>query len=279
MKIGCHVSIAGGVENAPQRAADFGCEVFQIFTRSPQGGKAPEITAEVAAKFKSAMDEHKMGECIVHTPYFINFGSANKRIFYGSISIIRQELDRASILGAAYVVTHLGSYKDLGPKKGFAQLISGLERALIGYKGSARLLLENAAGAGEIIGDSFLELKNIIFSPKLKKYKLGICFDTAHAFASGYDIRSAAALSKVLGEFDKTVGLENLKVIHANDSKIDFAGRCDRHDHIGMGKIGLSGFRALVGNPRLQKINLYLETEHDRVKEDIKILKKMRKVG
>ncbi|MDP2933918.1 MAG: TIM barrel protein, partial [bacterium] len=109
MKVGCHVSIAGGVDKALERAADLGCEVFQMFTRSPQGGKAPELSQQIISDFKLGMKNFGLTEAVVHTPYFINFGSANNRIFYGSVSVVRQELERASLLGAAFVITHLGS--------------------------------------------------------------------------------------------------------------------------------------------------------------------------
>ncbi|MDP2933609.1 MAG: deoxyribonuclease IV, partial [bacterium] len=171
---------------------------------------------------------------------------------------------------------HLGSFKDLGEKKGFAQLITGLEKSLEGYVGSAQLLIENSAGAGEIIGDTFEEIKAVISNPKLKKFRLGVCLDTCHAFASGYDMRGKAAVEKTLKSFEKIVGLQNLKAIHVNDSQTDLGSHRDRHEHIGRGKIGMTGFKALLGHPKLSKINLYLETEHDLVKEDIVALKTIR---
>lgn len=276
MKIGCHVSISGGVFNAPANAKKLGCEVFQIFTRSPQGGPAPKLTAEVIAQFKDEMKKNGYAEAMVHTPYFINFGSSVPRIFHGSVSIVRGELDRASLLGIPYVVTHLGSNKDLGDAKCFPQMCGGLVELLKDYDGSAMLLLENAAGSGEVIGDRFEELAAILDHPKLIKYEIGVCFDTCHAFASGYDLRTDEDVKKTLSEFDRTVGLERLRAIHANDSKFDLGERRDRHEHIGRGKIGLEGFRAIMRHPKLAKLNMYLETEHDLVKKDIKTLKSMR---
>ena len=138
MKIGCHVSIAGGVHNAPKNAADLGCEVFQVFTRSPRGGKSGELTVEVIKEFWAEMKAWGISEFVIHTPYYINFGSKNNRIFYGSSSVIREELERATKLKCKYIITHLGSYKDLGRKEGFEKLISGLFKALDGYTGSAK---------------------------------------------------------------------------------------------------------------------------------------------
>ncbi len=283
MKIGCHVSIAGGVVNAPQRAHDLGCETFQIFTRSPQGGKAPELTKAVLKEFKSEMKKYGFEYFVVHAPYFINFGSANNRTFYGSISLVREELERASLLGASYLMVHLGSFKDLGKKEGEAQVIKGLKKVLDGYKGKTLFLLEISAGAGEVIGDSFEELAR--FVQALKKYKTfgGICFDTQHAFASGYDLRNKAAVKKTFADFEKQIGLKYLQMSHCNDSKVELGSHKDRHEHINEGLIGKTGFaeilsffKALEQKSKQQKL-LILETEHDKVKEDIKLLKKLRK--
>lgn len=276
MKIGCHVSIGGGIQNAPKNAHDLGCEVFQVFTRSPRGGKAPELSDSVIKEFWSEMKKYGFSEFVIHTPYYINFGSKYNRIFFGSASVIREELERATRLKCKYVMTHLGSYKDLGRKKGFENLIAGLNKALGGYKGSARLLVEISAGAGEVMGGSFEEISKIINHPKLKKYKLGVCFDTQHAFASGYDLRVPKTVKKTIFEFDKIVGLKNLKVGHINDSKVGLGEKKDRHEHIGKGKIGLAGLKAFINYPKLKNINIYLETKHDSVKQDLKILKSFR---
>lgn len=277
MKIGCHVSIAGGIWNAPANAAELGCEVFQIFTRSPRGGAAPMFDRQVLDSFKEQMKEHEYKGFVVHTPYYINFGSKNKSIARSSARIVREELERASALGAQYVITHLGSYRDLGKEKGFSQLVEGLAQVMRGYKGSAELLLENAAGAGEVIGGIFEELGKAIHHSSLKRYKLGTCFDTCHAFASGYDISTSKGLEKTLKEFSQQIGLDRMKAIHANDSKFGLGEKKDRHEHIGKGKIGRGGFSLIVNHPKLKKLDLYLETEHDLVREDIKLLKQLRK--
>jgi len=276
MKIGCHISIAGGIFNAPANAQALGCEVFQVFSRSPRGGPAAKLTKEVLSQYFAEMKKYGFAEMVIHTPYYINFGSKNKAIAMASARIVREELERATMLKSPYIMTHMGSYKDLGREKGFDRLIEGIEKILKGYKGSAMLLLEIAAGAGEQMGGRFDEMGKILRHPKLKKYKIGVCFDTCHAFASGYDLRTSATVNSTLKELDKQIGLENLKVIHANDSKFALGEHRDRHEHIGMGKIGLEGFKAIVKHPKLKKLNLYLETEHDKVKDDIKILKKLR---
>lgn len=277
MKIGCHVSIAGGVFNAPPNAAELGGEVFQIFSRSPRGGAAPRLTKEIVRAFWSEMKRYSFSDFVIHTPYYINFGSENKKIFQSSSRVIREELERASLLSCKFVMTHLGSYKDLGREKGFTRLLIGLGAALKDYKGSAQLLLENSAGAGDLMGGTFEELSRLLNHPRLKNANLGICFDTCHAFASGYDLRTPKAVDETLKKFDKAIGLSRLKVAHLNDSKLGLNEHRDRHEHIGRGKIGKAGFAAFINYPKLKQANGYLETEHDLVKEDISLLKTLRK--
>lgn len=276
MLFGAHVSIAGGVFNAPLNAAKIGCEVFQMFTRSPHGGPVKPLTPEVVSLFKKNMELCAQAECYVHAPYFINYSSANNRVRYGSITVIRQELERSSLLGVKYLMAHLGSFKDLGEKEGFKQLVEGLDKTLKGYKGQTQFLVEITAGAGAIIGSTFENIAEIIYHPKLKKYDIGVCYDTQHAFASGYDCRTPEAVKKTMAQFDKIIGLKKLKMSQCNDSKPEFGSHRDRHEHIGKGQIGIEGFKSMLGNKDFQKINFVLETEHDLVLEDLAILKKLR---
>lgn len=273
MKIGCHVSIAGGIDNAPQRAADLGCEIMQIFTRSPQGGGSKELDEAVVKRFKANLKKYKIENTYVHTPYYINLASANNRIRYGSVNAIREELERASAIGAKYIMTHLGSAKDLGAKEGVKKTIEMLVKTLEGYKGSCKLLLENSAGAGDIIGDDLKELSEIIKKVKNKNIA-GICLDTQHSFASGYDWTD---FKKTIKKIDKEIGINNIKLIHANDSMTECGSNKDRHDHIGKGLIGKKAFEEIVRFAKKNKIDMILETKHNKVKEDIKLLKKLRK--
>ena len=290
--IGCHVSAAGGVFNAPKNAFDLGCETFQIFSRPPMGGKAPVIDQSSVEKFKAEMRQYQFKSFVVHCPYFVNFGSDQARIYHGSISVVSEELKRANSLGADFVMTHLGSAKSLGQKAAIAQTRKGLTEVLKKYEGPStalrtgdtKFLLEIAAGAGEIIGDSFEELAELM--EPLVKFKTfgGICFDTQHAFSSGYDIRNAKTIGETFKKFDKIIGLKWLKMSHINDSKTELGGRKDRHDHIGDGKIGQEGFKGLLHYlkskiPNLKSpavFPLIFETQHDKVKEDMKILKSLR---
>ena len=244
IKIGCHVSIAGGIEKAPERAAELGCEVFQMFTRSPRGGTASQITREIAKSFKFEMQKRGQGNCYIHTPYYINFASQNKSIREASARVIREELERGSLIGARFVMTHLGSSGEFVIEKAMDLTAAGLIKALKSYKGTTKLLLEISAGAGNIIGDTFDELKYIL--NKIGDMDVGVCLDSAHMYASGYDIKTGRGFKETLKIIKNTVGLDRIKLIHANDSKVDLGGKKDRHDHIGAGKIGEEGFINLI---------------------------------
>ncbi len=276
--IGCHVSMSGGLWNAPENASKLGCETFQIFSRSPHGGPVKPIDKETVEKFKAAMEVGGFSIFVIHAPYFINLGSSNPRIYNGSVAVIRQELERGSLLGANFVMFHPGSFKDLGEKAGMKQAKEGLKKILDGYKGTTQLLIEISAGAGSVIGDTFEEIADLMKPVSKHKGFGGICFDTQHAFGSGYDLRSPAAVKKTFDHFDKVIGLKWLRMSHVNDSKVEFGSHRDRHEHIGEGKIGKPGFAAFLSFLKKKKLALplILETEHDKVEADIKQLKALR---
>lgn len=280
MRIGAHVSAAGGIWNAPANAKKLGCEVFQVFSRPPQGGPAPKLTKESVVKFKSEMRAAKQAAFAIHTPYYINFASTTPRIRYGSIKVVREELERGSILGASFVMTHLGSSKDAGKEVGLHKTWRALQRILDGYKGTTQLLLEISAGAGSLVGGTFEELAFLIQNAekgKPYKGKIGICWDTCHLFASGYDLRTPVAVDTTLKKFAKVVGMDRLKLCHANDSKFWLNDHRDRHEHIGLGQIGLAGFKAILQHPKLQKVDMILETPFDDKRvNDIATLKRLR---
>lgn len=280
MKIGAHVSAAGGIFNAPVNAAKIGAETFQVFSRSPQGGPAPKLTKEVVGKFKAEMKRFGFTDFVIHTPYYINFASTTPRIRYGSISIVRDELERGTLLGASGVVTHLGSTKDAGPKLGFHKTWRAIQRILDGYQGTTQLLLEGSAGAGDLVGGTFEELAALIKNVESKasyRKKINICLDACHVFAAGYDLRTRAAVLATLKKFDQTVGLSRLKLLHANDSKFGLGDHHDRHEHIGRGQIGLEGFRTLMTDQKLKTVKAIIETPWDQTyAQDLKLLKKLR---
>ncbi|MEK7525600.1 MAG: deoxyribonuclease IV [Patescibacteria group bacterium] len=274
--IGAHVSIAGGIQNAPGRAKEEGCETFQCFTRSPQGGPAPELTPALISSFHTAMKENEIKSFVIHAPYYINLASLNNRIRHGSIKVIRDELERGSMLGTNYVMFHPGSHSGQSREEGIEKAKNGLEKILDGYTGTTKLLIEISAGAGSVLGDTFEEVAQMMTLVKKSPGFGGICFDTCHAFASGYDFRTADGAKNVLAQFDKIIGLEWLKLTHVNDSKIDLGGKQDRHEHIDKGYIGYAGLKEILTSKPFQKIDWILETETEGRLEDIKKLNKVR---
>jgi deoxyribonuclease-4 len=278
MKIGAHVSISGGIQNAPLNAAKQGCECFQFFSRSPRGGGVKDLTEKQIAEFKANCKKHKLFDYYIHTPYYINLASTNNRIKHGSINACREELERGTQLGVKYVMTHLGSAGERTQKDALKETVRSIDRILDGYTGTTKFLIEMSAGAGKIMGDTFDEIAFIL--KNIKSKDVGVCFDTAHAFASGYDLRTKTAVNKTLTDFNKTIGLDKLKLVHVNDSKVEFGSHKDRHEHLGKGFIGIDGFKALIKHPKLQQINFVIETPKENDKSDLKnlgILKKFRK--
>lgn len=274
MKFGAHVSIAGGIDKAPLRAHRLSCECFQFFSRSPRGGKPPELKKELVESFLNECNKYKILDYYIHTPYYINLCSEKKELRDSSAAIIREELQRGSLLGAKYIMTHLGSSKDTSRKKALNFIIEGIKWIMDNQDYSTKLLLENTAGQGATVGDNFEELEEILNG--IKGLDVGICIDTAHIFAAGYDIRTEGDFNKTINKISNTICVENIKLFHGNDSKIGLGERKDRHAHIGKGKIGIDGFKNIVKNPLFKDINMIVETPPDKVGEDMKILKNLR---
>jgi deoxyribonuclease IV len=275
--LGAHVSVAGGVEKAPERAKKQGCEVMQIFVQSPQTFKTPETKPGEANGFQKALKVNNIKETYVHAPYLVNFASSNNRIRFGSISLLRKNLERASELGCKYLMTHLGSYGTDSVENGLKRVIKSLDKVLSEYKGKCMLLLELSAGSGLIIGAGFEEIKVILNG--LKNYSVGVCLDTAHIFSSGYDITSKKKIDLMLKDFNSVIGLKYLKLVHCNDSLVPFNSKKDRHADIGTGTIGSTNLALLINHPKMKKINFILETPgiDTRRTRDLKLLKSLRK--
>lgn len=284
MKIGAHVSIAGGIENAPLNAAQQGCECFQFFSRSPRGGGKKDLTKRQIDEFKANCKKNKLIDYYIHAPYYINLASTNNRIKHGSINAIKEELERGTQLGVKYVMTHLGSAGEKDEKDALKETVRSIDRILDGYTGTTIFLIEMSAGAGKILGDTFEEIGYILSARGRpvsggKNKEVGVCFDTAHAFGSGYDLRTKTAVNKTFTEFNEIIGLDKLKLMHINDSKVELGSRKDRHEHIGKGFIGLEGFKALVKHPKLQNVNFIIETPKEPEgsdKKNMKTLKSLR---
>jgi len=306
IKFGFHASSGGDWESIPLKVRESGGECFQFFSRSPYGGKALPLEARAVKNFKRNCQLSGISDYYIHAPYFINLASLNNRIFYGSIKALQDDIERAEILGAKYVVTHIGSAKDfkidspiatevkeaefskyptelldMARKKNFSplafeQVVKGLEKITAGKK-SVPLLIEIAAGAGAILGVKFEELAFYLESAPAVT---GFCFDTAHAFASGYDLRSKEKLVSVFKKVENVMGKEKVKLVHVNDSKGDFGSRVDRHAHIGKGNLGEETFRNLVDyfTKKNYNVDMILETPtKEGLKADLSFLKQLRK--
>lgn len=277
MFFGAHISAAGGIDKIPERAEAIGAECVQFFLNSPYGGKRVAPIEELGESYKANAKKYKIKSSWVHSAYFINLASQNNRVYHGSISAIRKDLEGASVIGADGVIMHIGSAKDF-PKDEYSAALEkaakGLEKIFEGYEASAELILEISAGAGQIIGSKLEEIAKFL---KGNVRIGGFCLDTAHAFESGWKIRSAEEVKGLLDEVDKLIGLEKLKLIHCNDSKTPFESRKDRHEHLGKGEIGMEVFEALVRDERLANMHYVLETPTEEgIVEDLAILKKMR---
>lgn len=275
--IGAHVSSAGGVYKAPLNAEQEGCEVFQFFTRSPQGGNAPKLTPDILKQFKQNVTAAGFVRWYTHAPYFVNTGTSEARNREYTVQVLREELERGSALGVSGMMFHPGSSGGRSDRlEALRAATQVMNEILDGYTGSCRFLIENAAGSGSVIGAGFQEVATLWKGLKNSK-RTGVCLDVQHAFASGYDWRTPKGLDQMLQEFDDLIGLEQVLVIHANDSKVEFNARRDRHEHIDQGEIGPQAFTRLVNHPKLKSIDFICETPEDRRKEDVSFLQHARK--
>lgn len=269
-RLGVHVSIAGGIEKAVERAIELGCSAMQIFSRNPRGWGVSPLLSSRAQLFHEGVRQSNIDPVVVHTPYLLNLASGDAELHRKSIRGLAEDLKRAEQLGAQYVVTHLGSAGDGELSFGRKQVIKAIQKVL--EKDSPVILtLENSAGGGRTLGDSFDEIAEIIHGAGGDP-RIGFCFDSCHGFAAGYDFRSAAQARALVQELDRTIGLGRLKVLHLNDCAGTLGSHRDRHQHIGEGEIGLRGFRSLLGQGPLRKITMILETPKERPGDDRKNL-------
>jgi len=262
IKLGLHVSISGTLDNAPDNARELACDTFQMFTRNPRGWKFSRLADQEVQEFRKKTREFGFSPVVTHMPYLPNLSSPKKAIYNKSVKSLSAELDRCGVLGIPYVVTHLGSHLGKGADIGLVNLVSAINVALNQNKNDVMLLLENTAGTKNSMGSTFEEIRRIVEGVEDKK-RIGICLDTAHVFAAGYDIRTPDGVEETLRRFDSTLGLERLKVIHLNDSKGELGCGRDRHEHIGLGHIGEEGFKALLKHEATRSLPFILETPID----------------
>ena len=274
MILGKHVSIAGGLDQAFKRAADIGCNSVQIFVKNPRGWKMREVDQEEVEKFKTARKKYKIDPVVVHAAYLINLASPKDQLWEKSISALKSEYQRCDRLGAEYLIFHPGSHTGSGLESGIQRIAEALNEILAEVETETMILLENTAGAGTSIGEDFSELKAVIEEVE-ESARIGICVDSCHAFAAHYNLTEKEGLEELVTDFDRLIGLENLKVIHLNDSKYDCCTNKDEHAHLGEGKIGRKAFKRLINHPQLKNKVFILETpQFEKEKDDDVILLK-----
>ena len=272
--VGVHVSIAGSLDQAVGRAAGKGCDVFQMFSRNPRGWSYKPLTDADCAAFCEGIE--KTGLLPVdHMPYLPNLASPKQEIYEKSVATLSAELARCGRLKIPYLVTHLGHHLGDGMAGGRKRVIAAINTALSGSDPGALLLLENTAGEKNSVGSSFEHIRSIMDGIS-EPGRIGVCFDTCHAFAAGYELRTDAGIEDTLGRFDEIVGLSNIRVIHLNDSKGDLGSGLDRHEHIGMGFIGEGGFSRFLHRTEIRALPLICETPVDERRDDEGNIRKVR---
>jgi len=260
--LGCHLSIGKGFPAVIDGAKALGINAVQVFSHSARSWRMKPLNPEEAEAFRKRWEDSDVEYTVIHTSYLLNLASPDEELWERSLASLREEVRRAGVLGIPDVVTHLGSHKGAGMERGIARVAEALRRLQDSpewHRHRVRLLLELTAGAGDTVGKRFEELAEIIEEAGGDE-RLGICFDTCHAFASGYELRTPEGLEATLRELDRTVGLRRLWLVHLNDSAYPFGSNRDRHAHIGRGEIGLEGMRLVVNHPCLRELPFILET-------------------
>lgn len=266
VKVGVHVSIAGSLDLAVDRAKDAGCDIFQMFSRNPRGWAFSPLPDEVVTLFRQKVKTTGILP-VDHMPYLPNLASPKPEVYEKSVATLTAELDRCGTLGIPYLVTHLGHHLGDGMAGGRARVIKAINASLAASDADVMLILENTAGEKNSVGSSFEHIRGIMDGLDDTK-RIGVCFDTCHAFAAGYELRTAEGLEETLTQFDVQVGIKNLKVIHLNDTKGEKGSGLDRHEHIGLGQIGEDGFRRILHHKVIATLPLICETPVDERRDD-----------
>jgi len=274
VQIGAHVSISGSIANAITNASKRECSAFQVFTSNPRGWHAKDLTDDGITNYKNNLSQSNIDRLatVAHMPYLPNLSSPEISVYEKSIHTMIREVERCDKLGIPYLVTHLGSHKGTGEDKGIRRLVCALTKVAKTNK-DVTILLENTAGQKNSVGSDFTQLAEIFFGLKPAS-RFGICIDTCHAFAAGYDLRNEKNVKYVFEKFDSEIGLKHIKIIHLNDSKGELGCHLDRHEHIGLGHIGEAGLSQVVKLANKNKIPIILETPIDERRTDVENIRK-----
>ena len=280
MLIGAHVSNAGGLDRAVERGVERGCDAIQIFNQSPRMWRPTAYTDDDYAEFREALDDSPIRAVLIHAVYLLNCATEDRDMRDKTLASLIQSLQVGAGIGAVGVVLHPGSAKQGDVKKAIKRAGKVIKEALA-ETDRCTLLLEDTAGAGGTLGRSFEELAELLDASGGGK-RLGVCLDSCHLFASGYDVRTAQSLGEVLDEFDRTVGLDRLGALHVNDSAVKLGSNRDRHAIMGEGELGDKGCAVVLSEPRFDKLPGVLETGRDHgspAAEDVALAKKLRGRG
>jgi len=277
MKIGFHVSIAGSIDEAVDKAVAENYEIFQIFTRNPRVWQVIPLNPGEVGRFREKVKRYRIHPIFGHMPYLPNLASSRDGVYKRSMESLTIELKRCVELRIPYLVTHLGSHLGAGKAFGRRRMIDAINDSFSKIKGEVILLLENTAGTRNSMGSSFEDIKRVV-DGIIHSDRIGVCFDTCHAFAAGYDLRTEQAVNTVIERFEEVLGWERLKLVHLNGSKGGLNTHKDRHEHIGLGKIGMDGFRNIL-HSKFREIPLILETPLDERKQNLENLKKVRELA
>ena len=277
VRVGVHVSIAGSLDLAVDRAKDAGCDVFQQFSRNPRGWAFKSLSEDDCEMYRAKIKTTGILP-VDHMPYLPNLASPKPEIYEKSVPALTEELDRCGKLGIPYLVTHLGHHLGDGIAGGRARVIKAINTSLFESDNPVMLLLENTAGEKNSVGSSFEHIRGIMDGIDTPG-RVGICFDTCHAFAAGYELRTDEGIADTLAQFDEQVGLRNLKLIHLNDTKGDKGSGLDRHEHIGMGVIGEDGFRRILHHKAFKDLPLVCETPVDDRRDNFGNIAKVRELA
>lgn len=262
VRVGAHVSIAKSLDSAIDNAQQLKCDTFQVFTRNPRGWKFGPLDPAEVQVFGEKLDKSGLAPVVDHMPYLPNLSGPEDEIYDKSVSTLNAEVERCVQLGIRYLVVHLGSHLGAGRQVGLERLSKALNQATKRAKGDFQICLENMAGQKNSMGSKFEEVREILDTVKQQE-RVAVCLDTCHTYAAGYDLHVEKAVEKTMAAFDSTVGFENLKVVHLNDSENGLGSGLDRHEHIGLGYIGNSGFKAILHHRAIRDQPMILETPVD----------------
>ena len=278
VRVGVHVSIAGSISLAVERAADIGCDTFQIFSRNPRGWGYRDLSPGDVEQFKESLAGSGISPVFDHMPYLPNLATPREDMYEKSCATLAAELLRCGTLGIPFLVTHLGHHLGDGIEAGRARVIHATNKALEAAPNRVMLLLENTAGEKNGVGSTFEDIRAVMDGIS-RQERVWVCFDTCHAFGAGYELRNSKGIAETLGMLEEVIGLAHVRLIHLNDSKGTLGSGLDRHEHIGLGSIGEEAFSLMLHDDFFRTRPLICETPVDERRDDRGNIAKVRELA